>query len=339
MALYPLKFEPVFKEKVWGGRRIADLSRDLPGTETTRIGESWELCDFDDARSVVANGPLAGRTLHEIIREHRDAMLGSLELDASGDFPLLVKYLDAREPLSIQVHPNPEQCRGNSAARPKSEAWYILEADPDAVIYRGIRPGVSAEELRRRVESGDAEAIIAALVAEKVKPDQLYYLPAGTLHALGAGVVVAEVQTPSDTTYRLWDWNRDTGRELHIDEALRCVDFDAAKAMRRAERRSHIAGVFTTISRVCSCEHFQIERVRMVEEYGQEIPYDRPAVWVVLRGKGAISNTPAGVDVEFDRGDVLLLPAGMNEARVDLHAETVWLDIQFPSLVPSIELA
>lgn len=331
--LYPLKFRPIFVEKVWGGRAIATLGRDLPGGADTPIGESWELVDLEEARSSVANGPLEGWTLHDVIEEYGERLLGRLEL-SDGAFPLLVKYLDARKPLSVQVHPTVDYVQRHPKHRVKSEAWYIIDAEPGAVIYRGVRPGVTRDEFRRRLED---RSVVEALIEIPVKAGEMYYLPSGTCHALGAGILLAEIQTPSDSTFRLYDWDR-TDREMHVEEAMQCVEMGAPD-VRRNERKSHIAGVFTTISRILTCEHFQVERVRMSEGYGQEIPYDRPAVWIVLEGEGVITNTPAKIDVPFRRGDVLLIPARMSEARVQLNADTVWLDVQFPALLPGIYLA
>ena len=156
-------------------------------------------------------------------------------------------------------------------------------------------------------------------------------MPSGTCHAIGPNVLLCEIQTPSDSTFRLYDWGRPETpeRHLHIEEALACMHLQPTD-VREIEKRSHIAGVFTTVSRLCSCDDFTIEKVRMFEGFGQEISYNRPAVWVVLEGAGTISKTPAKVDVPFGKGDVLLMPACMDDARVDMDADTVWLEVQFP---------
>jgi mannose-6-phosphate isomerase len=349
MSLYPLKFRPILIEKVWGGRRLARLTAsdvkpiavDRPsgdgssGESNVPIGELWALSDLEHAMSVVENGPLAGRTIRSVTEEYGETLLGRLSLGPAGDFPLLIKYLDAAQNLSVQVHPDEEYVSTHPDVRLKSEAWYVLDADPGAVIYRGMREGVTRDEFRARVESG--ENIEELMHAIEVKPGQCYYLPAGTCHALGAGVLVAEVQTPADTTFRVYDWGR-TDRELHIDQAMECINFSPTDTSEE-ERRTHIGGVFTTVTRLCTTDHFIIEKVRMSEGYGQEIPYDRPAIWMVLDGAGRITNTPAGVDVEFNSNDVVLIPARMTEARVELSADTVWLDVQFPELMSEIELA
>jgi len=339
MDLYPLRFQPLLVPKPWGGGKIAGLGRDLPGGprgSETPIGESWELVDLPGRSSIVANGALAGRSLHALIAADAAALLGDVRPTAEGGFPLLVKYLDARENLSIQVHPDAAYAAANPGVRSKTEALYVLEAEPGAVVYRGIKPGVSPQQLQRDALTG---TIADDLIATPVKAGQCLFLPGGTCHAYGAGIFGVEIQTPGDTTFRLYDWGR-TDRELHLDEALACINFEVgANDFARAERRTHVAGVFATMSKVCTCEAFTIEKVRMVEQYGQEIPYDRPAVWVVLKGSGVITGSPAGIDVEFNRGDVLLLPACLHDARVLIREDTVWLDIQFPRVGTDILLA
>ncbi len=315
-------------ERVWGGRRLAAMRGENAGSGLP-IGESWELADVGDHQSIVANGPLAGRTLRSVIEAAGRDLLGRLSLTADGEFPLLVKYLDAASALSVQVHPDDSGAAAiGGGCRSKSEAWYILEAEPGAVIYKGFRKVVTAEEVRAGIEAGTLVELLRAVPA---RAGDLHYIPAGTCHAIGAGVLLAEVQTPSDTTFRLFDWGR-TDRTLHVDEALACLSLEPTD-VRKQERRTHIAGFFTTVSKICTSDHFVIEKVRMVEEYEQEIPYDRPAVWIVLEGSARIFNTPAGVDVEVSGGEVVLIPAGMNEARVRLLKDTTWLDVQFPTLL------
>ncbi len=337
--LYPLIFTPIYKSKVWGGRTLASaLGRTLPGDEKHPIGESWELADLPHTspsggggspeRSIIASGPLAGQTLHHAIERFGERLLGRLRLTDSGDFPLLVKFLDARENLSVQVHPSPAYARTHPEAHLKSEAWYILQAQPGAVIYKGVHENVRPEDFRRAVEANDEKALLAMLIAVPVKAGDCHFLPSGTCHALGAGILVAEVQTPSDTTFRVYDWGR-TGRELHLDQALECIDF-APPDTTSAEKRTHIAGMFTTVSRLIHCDHFRIEKVRMIEGYQQEIPYDQPAVWMVLQGRGTIDPHNGAAPVEFQRGQTLLIPAHMQDAMLSLHEDTVWLETTFP---------
>ena len=343
-ALYPLRFEPIYMQKVWGGRRLERLGRTLPGSAETGIGESWELSDLADTavsgggggpqRSMVDNGALRGASLHELIRTCGADLMGRLSVNDTGDFPLLVKFLDAGQILSLQVHPSPQYARAHPEAHLKSEAWYVVEADPQAVLYKGVRRDVTPTQFRAAIESNDAEEVKELLIAVPARAGDCHYLPSGTCHALGAGILVAEVQTPSDTTFRVFDWGR-TGRELHIDQAMECIEFGPPDVADH-EKRSHIAGIFTTVSRLLRCEHFRIEKVRMAESYEQELPYDQPAVWMVLEGAGRIDPGNGADTVAFQRGQTMLIPANLNDARVMLDQDTAWLEVTFPSAMADV---
>ena len=339
--LYPLKFEPIYKEKVWGGRTLAThLGRSLPGDDQVRIGESWELADLSQSslsgggggseRSMITNGSLAGLSLNEAIQKFGPRLMGRLRTTSSSDFPLLVKFLDARENLSVQVHPSPAYAQSQADAHPKSEAWYVVDAVPGAVIYKGVRPDVTTEQFRQAIENGSLPEL---LIKIPVKAGDCHYLPSGTCHAIGAGVLIAEVQMPSDTTFRVWDWGR-TDRQLHVDQALACMTLGPPNVQLN-EQRSHIAGMHTAVTRLVMCEHFRIEKVRMSEGYEQEIPYDQPAVWMVLEGSGRLveagkASTTGTESMSFAKGQTLLMPAGLNHMHVALDQDTVWLEVTFP---------
>src|SRR5215217_5673649 len=235
MSLYPLKFKPRLVEKIWGGRKLETvLGKPLPPGKS--IGESWELYDFppgvvdrsdDWVSAQVANGPLPGRTLHQLVREYGEALLGDVKLAPQCQCQILINLLDAREDLSVQVHPDQDYANTHPDAHLKSEAWYVVDNDANARIYKGLQPGVTRESFRSAIEQGTCENCLAAI---PVKPGQCFYLPSGTVHALGAGILAAEVQTPSDTTFRVYDFNRveaATGkpRKLHVEQALACIDF------------------------------------------------------------------------------------------------------------------
>lgn len=340
--LYPLLFEPIYKEKVWGGRTLEKLGRDLPGGADTRIGESWELVDLGatsesgggggSARSVVAEGPVAGKSLHELMGAYGRDLMGDLpRSDTTGGFPLLVKFLDANENLSVQVHPTAAYAADHPDAYLKNEAWYVIDREPGAVIYKGVREGVTPERFRRVLESGDAAAFEALLIKVPVEPGDCHYLPSGTCHALGAGVLVAEVQTPSDTTFRVFDWGR-TGRALHIDQAMRCIHFGPPDVT-PFEKNTHVAGDVADVTTLVTCEYFRMTRVWM--QTGRELAVGdgEPSVWMVLDGEGRI--TCNGCDVAFEKGQTLLLPPGMGEARASVSDNTTWLEVTFPQARPT----
>lgn len=336
-SLYPMLFNPIYKEKVWGGRKFEKIGRDLPGDSETQIGESWEVVDISQTsvsgggggaeHSVVANGHLKGKTLNQIIEKYGEEFLGRLELTEDGQFPILIKYLDARENLSVQVHPSQAYAMANDDAFLKSEAWYIVQAEPGACIYKGVKEGTSPSQFKKAIEDNNVEELMIKI---PVKAGQCHYLPSGTCHALGQGILVAEVQTPSDTTFRVYDWGR-TSRELHIDQAMSCIDFGPAQVA-AFEKKTHIAGIFTTVSRLVECEHFRIERVRMCEGFSQELPYDHLVIWMVQEGAGSLLT---GKDeVKFKTGDTILIPANMHDTAVRLDTDTVWLEVAFPKALP-----
>lgn len=246
MKPYPLVLRPMLFPKVWGGDRLARFGKTVKPGE--RIGESWELADLDAtsasgaggsaARSIIDNGALAGKTIREAMRAFGAAKMlgvstkGNVGDDNLASFPLLVKFLDARENLSVQVHPSIAYAKAHPGANIKTECWYILDAEPGSVIYKGLRDGVTRESFERKVRSGDGSGVVDDLAAVPAVVGEMHNLPSGTIHALGAGVVVAEVQTPSDTTFRVYDWGR-TGRELHIDAAIECIMWGPAREAAR----------------------------------------------------------------------------------------------------------
>ena len=325
----PLVFEPIFKPKIWGGRKLADLlDKHLPGDEP--IGEAWEVADLERDQSMVARGPAKGSSIGRLVCEWGADLLGDAGL-FDGRFPLLIKYLDAVQDLSVQVHPDAATARRlGGEVRVKNEAWYIVDAAPHGCIYRGLNDGVDQEAFAAAARNGTCAPLLRRI---PVRPGQCYYLPSGTVHALGAGVVVAEVQTPSDITYRVFDWNRvdaATGqpRELHIDAALDCINFGAQEITE--DRRSHVATVWTTVTRLVTSDSFIVERVKMTEGLDEQIPYDQLVVWMVIEGKGAITFDGSAEPFPFGKGDTVVLPAGLKNGRIKTEADCGWLEVTIP---------
>jgi mannose-6-phosphate isomerase len=250
--LYPMRFSPVYKDYIWGGSRIPKIfNRELPDGI---YAESWEISTHPDGPSVIANGPLAGKTLCDLLPEHKIELLGTHV--PGDDFPLLIKLIDAREKLSVQVHPND----GNAAAvngDPKTEMWYFLEGDPGAQIYCGLKPGIGPAEFQQAMENKTFADILQTIPAE---PGGAVFVPGGRVHAIGEGCLILEIQQNSNTTYRLYDWDRTDAdghsRELHIDKALQVIDWE-----NNGDPRCEPHG--TTIQ---SCEYFQLDRHEISEE-------------------------------------------------------------------------
>ena len=329
MDVCPLIFEPILRPKIWGGRRLqGKLGKALPPGQA--IGESWEIADLEDGQSLVSSGPATGRSIRELMTEWGENLTGRAPL-FEGRFPLLIKFLDARDTLSVQVHPDQRMAeRLGGSVRVKHEAWYIVDADDGGFIYRGLRPGVDRAAFEAALAGGRVEELLERI---PVKKGRCYYLPSGTVHALGAGVLVAEVQTPSDVTYRVFDFNRideKTGqpRDLHIDEAMECIAFDPRSYPE--ERLQHVASVWTAVTRLVRCPFFQIERVRMAEGVNQPIPHQEMVVWMVLEGTGLVHYKGADEPLAFRAGDTVLLPAALKEGRVETTSAGMWLEVTVP---------
>jgi mannose-6-phosphate isomerase len=323
----PVIFEPIFKPKPWGGRTLERLfAKPLP--PNVPIGESWEAVSLPGNESRVKGGPLAGRAVSELIDLWGRCLCGSAEL-ADGRFPLLIKFLDAREHLSVQVHPKPDDAApGRWQAGIKHEAWYVLHAEPGAEMFVGFKPDVKPDDVAR---AANTPAMADLLRRWPVKAGQCYYLPSGTAHALGAGIVVAEVQTPSDITYRLYDWDRvgldGQPRELHVEQGLANARYDVADDM-ILQPRSHNAGMFATVTRVAACDRFLIDKVRLSEGVEQPVPHQELVIWIVLTGHGVLVRDR--VECNFSPGDVVAIPADSAETRMVMDADCELLEVTIP---------
>jgi mannose-6-phosphate isomerase len=220
----PLAFEPIFVERMWGGRRLeSEFHKKLPPQK--RIGESWEIVDRSEAQSVVIDGPLCGRTLHQLWTQQREEIFG--DVPDAPRFPLLIKLLDAQQMLSLQVHP-PENVASRLGGEPKSEFWYVAAANPDAEILLGFREPITRDSCEQRLREG---TVIDHVHRIAVQTGDAVFLPAGRVHAIGEGNLLVEIQQNSDTTYRVFDWNRTdpatgTKRDLHVEQAIQCIDFE-----------------------------------------------------------------------------------------------------------------
>ena len=235
VMLYPFTFQPIFKERIWGGRNIEMLyKKNLP--KKILIGESWEISDRPGDESVIANGPLAGKSIHWLMENHREELLSSAKPAASDRFPLLVKILDAQEKLSLQVHP-PADKAAQLGGEPKTEMWYIADATSAADLFVGLKRGTSRDEFEKRIQNGTVAECFHRI---PVKKGDALFLPSGRVHAIGAGNIIFEIQQNSDTTYRVFDWNRVDAqgkpRELHVEQSLKSIDFnDVEPALIRGE--------------------------------------------------------------------------------------------------------
>ena len=340
MMWYPLTFRPIFKPRIWGGRRLEELfGKPLPTGQA--IGESWELSGLAGDESIVAAGPLAGQKLTDLAARFGGELIGPGVVGTGAAFPLLIKLLDAGQPLSVQVHPSKAtiaQARAAvsaSSAQPKNECWYIMAAEPGARIWVGLKEGVDREQFAAAAAAGNVADLLRAC---PVRAGDFFYLPGGTVHALGGGIVVAEVQTPSDTTYRVFDWNRvdpATGqpRTMHLAEALDAIDYGAS-----VQPASAASGDRIRLLGCPTCEDFVIDKLRLS---GGTVTANgvggrgTMVIWQILRGTGRVECPLAspGPTVAFGPGSLLLFPAAMEAAavRVDAETECELLEISLPT--------
>ncbi len=314
-VLYPLTFQPIFKERVWGGRRLAALyGKPLPAGAP--IGESWEITDRPEGVSVITNGPLAGHDLHWLMEHHRDALLGAAQ-PVNGRFPLLVKLLDAQDKLSLQVHP-PAALAAQLNGEPKTEAWYVGAAEAEADIYVGLRRGSTRAEFERRLRDGTVAGCFHRL---RVSRSDAMFLPSGRVHALGAGSVIFEIQQNSDTTYRVFDWNRvgldNKPRELHLEQALASIAFDDFEpALVPAHFTETPHGRCRTLADAEGVFRMSEHQLRA----DATTTFDRTGLFVIGVADGTITLRGANTDLTLSPGHFALVPACV--ARTEVSAKT-----------------
>jgi mannose-6-phosphate isomerase len=312
--LYPLTFRPIFKQRVWGGRKLEELYH-KPLPPGLPIGESWEISDRPGDASVVANGPLAGKDLHWLMANHATDLMGSAK-PPPGRFPLLIKILDAREKLSLQVHPPARQAAG-LGGEPKTELWYITEAAPGAELYVGLKRGTTREDFERKIADGTVAECFHRL---NVRSGDAIFLPSGRVHALGAGLVIFEIQQNSDTTYRVFDWNRagldGRPRELHVAQSLASINFNDFEP-------SLIGGEFagpgpTKVRPLVRDPLFSVEAHQAPAEASLPLQPGKLQIIAVLTGQVQVRDSRAGVPLS--PGQFCLVPASLD--GVALRAET-----------------
>jgi mannose-6-phosphate isomerase len=322
----PLIFEPYFRPQVWGGRRLESfLGRPLPGDMP--IGEAWMLSGQSLHVSRVAEGPWKGMLLTELWQTRVRDLVGPAAT-AALLFPLLFKYLDCQQLLSVQVHPSDRIAERLRPGEPgKTEAWVVLDAEPGARVYAGLQPGTTREELERRLDAGTVAECLHSFAPRK---GDCLFLPAGLVHAVGGGVLIAEVQQSSDATFRLFDWNRlgpdGKPRALHREEALQSIDWAAGAA--RPVAGSPIGGLpeGNLGERLVDCPYFVMDRFRLAG--AMDLPYrDRMSIWMVLEGPVELSST-TGYCRRCARGETTLVPATAGELR--------WTALEAPAVLLAI---
>jgi mannose-6-phosphate isomerase len=318
----PLHFEPVFREYLWGGRRLeSELNKRLGPAE--RYAESWEIVDHGRDQSVVDDGPFTGTTLHELVTQHGPALFGRHHPQTQ--FPLLFKFLDAHQVLSVQVHPHDsDAARLDPPDLGKTEAWVVLDCEPGSKIYAGLKPGVDRTELERALEHGECESCLHEFAP---RIGDCILVEAGTVHAISAGLLIAEIQQASDTTFRLFDWNRvdhdGKPRPLHIEQALDTIDYSRGPVWPQTPKRTPRPFV----ERLVRCNKFIVDRWRFDEP--QQLPTEeRFHILAVINGDVRLESVGGTSDLQ--RGDTRLVPADCQVVQLSPRGSAEILDIFLP---------
>jgi mannose-6-phosphate isomerase len=313
--LYPLVFQPIYLGKMWGGTQIKEFLKrdDIPDLKEP-VGESWELVDREDEQSVVANGPLKGTTITQLVKHYGKTLLGSKY--SGGRFPLLVKIIDASERLSLQVHPDEQACaRLGDGAEPKTEMWYILNAQKGAKIMAGVNSRSTKQQLLSTIQTAEVEKHLQVFESE---PSDAYFIRSGTLHAIGKGNLLVEIQQNSDTTYRVSDWGRvdkdGKSRELHMEKALESINY----INRTSPRIPGVAGVvqhnrkFPVVNR---CRFFSVDDLRLIGEWNEDTTVSGSFHLITCVNKHIrISTNDSNVDL--NPGQTCLIPASLGAYRI-----------------------
>ena len=321
--MYPIKFKPQLKENIWGGHRLLDIKKGLysRSVDKTKVyGESWDISGVNGSISKVANGFLKGNNLQEIIEVYMGELVGEEVFEQFGlDFPLLIKNLDCNDTLSVQVHPNDELAEERHDSFGKTEMWYIADAEEDAVIYLGFKnKNITREEYIQAVAEGSVADILQAV---PVKKGDVFFIPAGTVHALAKGLNVIEIQQTSDITYRIFDWNRVDGegksRELHTALAVDAIDFESGV---EECRRTYTTAINKEVN-IVDCEFFKTDI--LVIDGVAEFDYckrDSFTIYMCIEGDAKVSLDNGSTET-LRTGEVMLIPAISNEVIIEGKAQ------------------
>lgn len=318
--MYPLKFEPILKQTIWGGDKIVPfkhLNSDLKG-----VGESWEISGVENNESVVANGADKGRTLTEMVRIYREELVGEANYARFGTkFPLLIKFIDAKQDLSIQVHPNDEQARKRHNSLGKTEMWYVVNADKNAKLRSGFSEQITPKEYKERVQNN---TITDVLQEYEVHPGDVFFLPAGRIHSIGAGSFIAEIQETSDITYRIYDFNRKDAngktRELHTELAKDVINYEVLD-----DYRTKYEAVKNEPVELVACPYFTTSVYDMTEEISCDYSeLDSFVIFICMEGSCTLRDNEDNV-IEIQAGETILLPATTQTVTLTPNKEGVKL--------------
>lgn len=324
--LYPIKFAPIYKNKVWGGSRLRTvLGKSIDGEN---VGESWELSGVDGSVSVVVNGFLAGNDLDDILEIYMGDILGERVFEKFGNtFPLLLKFIDANDVLSVQVHPDDDLALEKYNSFGKTEMWYVIDATPDAYVYSGFAKQINKPTLRTHIETNAVAEILNKEIAHK---GDVFFVPAGRIHATGPGVLFAEVQQSSDITYRVYDWNRKGSdgkpRDLHVNDALEAIDFEQPTDFRTTYKSTPNLPI-----EIGDCPYFVVNKLILTAEYyGEYHVLDSFVVYMCLEGSATIEYNNSESET-ITKGETVLIPAVLEFIKIVPEEEISLLEIYIPN--------
>lgn len=319
---YPLKFKPILKERIWGGEKLSQVLN--KESESKCLGESWEISDVKNESSIVENGKLKGKSLKELLSIYKDQLVGKKVYRAFGDkFPLLIKFIDAKEALSIQLHPDDNLAKSRHNSFGKTEMWYIMQADPEGNLVVGFKKDSSKEEYLEHLQK---KSLLKILNVENVAAGDVYFIPTGRVHAIGAGVLLAEIQQTSDITYRIYDWDRTdeqgNSRDLHTELALDAIDYTAESIYKTTYTKNLNKG-----SKIIDCQYFttniiQLNNIVKVNNKDR----DSFVIYMCVEG-GATLAYNEGRHLEIKQGETLLVPATLKEFELKTKDTAVLLEV------------
>lgn len=313
--MYPIKFENIYYDKIWGGRDLELFRDNLPSGD---IGESWDVACHENGVSIVANGEFKGEKFDDLIKEKGDLLLGTT-IDKE-KFPLLVKIINAKDKLSVQVHPNDEYGLREENDLGKTEIWYVVDAFEGANLVVGTN-GCSKEEFEKALNNGECESYLNRI---SVKKGDVFFVKSGLVHAIGEGVVIAEIQQNSDTTYRVFDYNR--GREMHIKKALECIDFSLKGNISNGiiVKKDGFEKNYINV-----CNYFSLEKYNIYSKCEEESDIERFYIFTCVEGSGKITSN--NYELEIKKGDSIFIPASLGKYKLEGKMELL------KSYVPSVE--
>ncbi len=319
-TLYPLKFEPILKDKIWGGQKLKTLLN--KNSNLPNVGESWEISDVDGDTSIVKNGNLEGQSLKHLLSTYKEDLIGVQNYRIfENKFPLLIKFIDATENLSIQLHPNDELAAKRHNSFGKTEMWYVMQADEGSNLIVGFNQKVTPELYLEHLEN---KTLTKILNFDNVKTGDTYFIEVGRIHAIGAGVMLAEIQQTSDVTYRVYDWDRtdDQGneRELHNDLALDAIGFDMEDDFRveYQKEKNHS-------NKMVSCPYFTTNFLPITSQVNRKNTHDSFMIYICVKGKVTIEAN--GIETQVSHGETVLIPAALKDIAIHPEVNSELLEV------------